>query len=159
MWRCSCCSLWWSKWREALTQRPEEHFCFSWEEIKQFLPCIFSLWSYTVWIQLAWEWGKILMLFLVFFPQPAMGLVWVWGSVTVTPWDWPASASFHLNHQASASKDFFFLVDVILCLCIWGRTRFCFIPVYLTLEFPWVISQRQVVCKMSFHISVVRTFM
>lgn len=39
------------------------------------------------------------------------------------------------------------------------RKTFCFIPVYLTLEFLWIISQRQVVCKMSFHISLVRTFM
>lgn len=134
MWKCSCCSLWWSKRRDALTQQPEEHFCFSLEEIKKFLPCICSLWSYSAWIQLAWEWGKILMLFLVFFPQPAMGLVWVWGSVTVTPWDWPAAASFHLNHQASVFKDFFFPCWCNLMYVYLGENKVLF---YSCLSHSW----------------------
>lgn len=159
MWRCFCCSLWWSKQREALTQQPEQHFCCSLEEVNKFLLYIFSLWSYSAWIQLFPVRKDPHAICCIFFPQPATGPFWVCGSGTVTPLDWPATASFHLNHQVSAFKDFFFSCS---CNSMCRHLENKKVLFYSCLSHSWVSlsnKSEQVVCKMSFHISVMRTLM
>lgn len=55
MWGCFCCSLCGhnSKELQVFTHQPEKYFCFSLEEVNEFLICMVRFWSYSAWTQLA----------------------------------------------------------------------------------------------------------